>query len=322
MGKAFLGGTGGGSGGGGGEQPQLFAPIVDDTYTNAIIFSTNPQNGDFADTTKATIDGVEYTSPIIITEEMDGKTCRVVSSAENFTSAISEKVLSYVAPGEYSENLLFSSVTGGYQVYGIGTCKDLDIRIPPTYNGQNVLSIRNYCFQNNTLIKSVTIPNTVTTIGTDAFSGCSALASVTIPDTVTSIGQRAFKGTAITAVTIPSSVQTLDRVFIDCAALTNVTLNEGLKIIDWCFIGCDKLTNITIPSSVRELRNRALYCGSSGHKVTFILLPTIPPIISSSYDNPFGSYIEKIIVPKGWINTYKTATNWGGYARYMEEAEQ
>ena len=73
-----------------------------------------------------------------------------------------------------------------------------------------------------------TIPNSVTSIGDGAFSGCTSLTSVTIPNSVTSIGHWAFYGcTGLTSVTIPNSV-------------TNIG--------DWAFIGCTSLT-VTSPTA-------------------------------------------------------------------------
>ena len=65
----------------------------------------------------------------------------------------------------------------------------------------------------NTLIagcKNTVIPNDVTTVGEDAFFGCTSLTSVTIPDSVTSIGDFAFCGcTSLASVTIPDSVTSI-----------------------------------------------------------------------------------------------------------------
>ncbi len=65
-------------------------------------------------------------------------------------------------------------------------------------------------FHDCTGLTSVTIPNSVTSIGDGAFSDCSGLTSVTIPDSVTSIGDYAFSScTGLTSVTIPDSVTSI-----------------------------------------------------------------------------------------------------------------
>lgn len=81
--------------GGGGERPTLFAPNLE-VVGNKVIFSPNANNGGFEVTTIATIDGNEVTSPLTITQALDGKTLRVVSSAENFNNGVSQVELEYI----------------------------------------------------------------------------------------------------------------------------------------------------------------------------------------------------------------------------------
>jgi len=70
----------------------------------------------------------------------------------------------------------------------------------------------------------VTIPNSVTLIGSEAFSGCTGLMSVTIPNSVTTIGVGAFYGcTGLTSVTIPNSVTSIGyNTFSGCTSLTSI----------------------------------------------------------------------------------------------------
>ena len=71
---------------------------------------------------------------------------------------------------------------------------------------------------------SITIPSSVTSIGSGAFQDCTALTSVTIPSGVTSIGSLAFNGcTALTSITIPSSVTSIvSGAFQGCTNLTDI----------------------------------------------------------------------------------------------------
>ena len=88
-------------------------------------------------------------------------------------------------------------------------------------------------------ITSVTIPNSVTSIGKSAFSS-NQLTSVTIPDSVTSIGSYAFSSNQLTSVTIPNSVTSIG----SCAFLKksfsnpNLTkiINKTGKSFDWGYI--------------------------------------------------------------------------------------
>jgi alpha-tubulin suppressor-like RCC1 family protein len=89
----------------------------------------------------------------------------------------------------------------------------------------------------------VTIPNSVTSIETSAFSGCTGLMSVTIPDSVTIIGQEAFSGSGLTSVTIPDSVTSIgQQAFYGCVGLTSITIPSSVTSIrDWAFVGCTGL---------------------------------------------------------------------------------
>ena len=93
-------------------------------------------------------------------------------------------------------------------------------------------------------------------IPTNAFSGCSGLTSVTIPESVTSIGENAFSScSSLTSVTIPDSVTSIGRwAFYNCSSLTSITIPERVKSIrDGTFGNCGGLKIITIPRGVTDV---------------------------------------------------------------------
>jgi len=77
-----------------------------------------------------------------------------------------------------------------------------------------------------------TIPDSVISIGSGAFGGCSNLTNITIPDTVNSIGGNAFDTcTSLASITIPNSVNSIGNfAFYGCTRLTSVTFATGSNI--------------------------------------------------------------------------------------------
>ena len=206
----------------------------------------------------------------------------------------------------------------------------IDLNIPSELNGCPVTAIGDMAFYNRTYLASVIIPDSVTSIGQYAFSGCaltgitipdgvtsigngtfyncSSLASANIPDSVTSIGMYAFSNSALTSITIPGSVASIGMcVFADCSNLTSVNITGGVTGIgEYMFDNCTQLSNINIPDSVTSIGMNAFFSCCS---LTAI---TIPGNVSSIGESAFYycSYLTDITF-LGLTPT--TGTNWIAY---------
>ena len=136
-------------------------------------------------------------------------------------------------------------------------------------------------------ITSVTMPQSVKSIGNYAFTYCSLLETVVFENGLESIGDMAFMGTNITSVTMPQSVKSIGNIAFQSTPILVV-----------------EMLGTTPPTLV-----------GSGDSET-------GEIVYKTFGSPTadGGTLQQIIVPKGCSNVYKTATGWSTYANYIVEA--
>ena len=107
-----------------------------------------------------------------------------------------------------------------------------------------------------TNLTSIVIPDTVTEIGNWAFNDCKQLSSVSLSSKLTELGRSVFSNcTCLTSIRIPDTVTGMgDSVFSDCTALKDITWSKALETIEsYAFQNCSALTDVTIPDSVKSI---------------------------------------------------------------------
>lgn len=210
----------------------------------------------------------------------------------------------------------FDSATGTLTISGNGAMEDYEIaNDTPWYRvadqvqsiviNVGVTTIGSYSFaavfEN---LSSISIPDSVISIGEYAFSGCSKLNHVTIPNGVKQISEGAFKWCAgLRSVSIPKSVTYIrDRAFWQCSGLTSISLSSGLQEIgEDAFYQCTSLASISIPDTVTSIDEGAF---SECTGLTDVKLSNKLVTISESAFHSCSS-LKCIVIPESirWIET-------------------
>ena len=172
----------------------------------------------------------------------------------------------------------------------------------------SVTSIGRWAFQDCSALASVTIPNNVTSIGNEAFYGCSSIKNITIPNSVTSIGDYTFFGcSGLMSVTIPNRVTSIgERTFSGCSGLTSVTIGSGVTSIgSGAFNGCSNLTKAEY-ASIESLCKISFSDGVTTIDGRYYLYPS-NPLAYAQHLYIDGQEIKDVVVPEG-------VTSIGAYA--------
>ena len=153
---------------------------------------------------------------------------------------------------------------------------------------ESVTSIGSHAFSGHTSLTSITIPKSVTSIGWYAFCGCSSLSSITIPESVTSIGMEAFE---------------------ECSSLTSITIPEGVTNIEMgAFFHCSSLTTIVLPSTLIFIDQLA-FAGCPEQIDVYCYAEIVPTACLDVFPDLY-SYKSTLHVPTSALESYKTTEPW------------
>lgn len=113
-------------------------------------------------------------------------------------------------------------------------------------------------------VDEVIIPEGITYIGTNAFTGFYGITSITIPNSLTTIGDFAFISLNIKNVVLGNGVKRIGKkAFFDCIRLTQINIpNSVTNIGEEAFFNCSRLEKITIPSATKIGENTFGWCGA------------------------------------------------------------
>ena len=151
-------------------------------------------------------------------------------------------------------------------------------------------------FQNCSSLESVILPSRVTSLPPYCFDGCSSLTDVTLPSVITSVPNYCFRGcSALKTVDLPATVISMGQyAFNKCTSLTSAVLPTNMTTIPiGLFADCTSLRTITWPSALQSIGDRAFSgCRFEENNYTLVL----PSTVTSIGYNAFGA-LHHLIVP-------------------------
>ncbi len=186
--------------------------------------------------------------------------------------------------------------------------------------GSSVTRISDHAFFNLTCAKSLTLSNSIKSIGEAAFKNCYRLTgALNISNYVTSIGESAFYGTRFTSIVIGNGLTRIEsQTFGECRSLTSVKIGSSVSYIgERAFKNCSGLKSIYIPSAVTQIASSSptlgafygcnstlkIYCGKSSKPSTY-----------GTYWDTAYYYVST----DGTISTKKFNVYWGyTYSQYQ-----
>ena len=215
----------------------------------------------------------------------EGITLQFTVSSEELKTCYVSSVIS--DRGQLGEVMTIPEEVNGYTV----------TRLTYTYsspaNGNN-----KGLFRNCVTLKTINLPNTITTIGEYAFNGCTALENITLPKDLKKISESMFRGcTGLREIVLPDSVETIEKS---------------------AFYGCTGLEHVTLPASLTAIGGDAFYGCTSQMQLTALMSAPIT-LTPSKYvfgkDFPTGL---TLIVPEGCKAAYLEANVWKDFAIFEQ----
>lgn len=295
--------------------------------------------------TEAEITGYSGSGNMItIPSEADGLTVtaiayRAFQNNKSFYSVtIPDSVTSIGGEAFVGTSLLLAKLGDGLETIGDGVFADTGL-ITATL-GSGLKTIGNYAFVDCDELKSIDIPDSVTSIGEHAFDDCGALTSIVIPDSVTAIGDQAFKWCRkLAAVTLGSGLETIGEVAFQGTAITEITIPDSVTAIgNQAFSNCKSLQKAVIYSDnavfgsevfgISGIENNSgegiygfsgstaeTYAGVNSHKFNCIYTVTLNTNGGASMDAAYVLTGENLSKPSDPTRTGYTFAGW-----YTDEA--
>ena len=241
------------------------------------------------------------------------------------------------------EEISFPSTLKEIEKYAFYHCKSL---IKADLSRTKITSLPEGTFGYSEL-QSVSLPTSLTEIGSQVFLKTPKLTTIEIPLNVRSLGNEAFRESGLVSVRLPNNLSFLDqRVFYLCPNLQEVKtygdiivddpngsieaycfvlspeivtfeIPQNIRIIGQGVLNSQKVESITIPANVKQIEFSAF--NNSGIKTVIVKPTTVPTArLASTKWYGFPENVTSIQVPAGTAEQYKAASGWNEFANKIQ----
>ena len=187
----------------------------------------------------------------------------------------------------------------------------------------SVTSIGEMAFYRCHELKTVNLSDSLRSIAPLAFAQCEKIESIKLPKTLTSLGYSAFNGcSGLKTVKLPPELTSIESsVFGNCSSLTGVTIPPKVRSIGYeAFYKCSGLTYITLPDSLTQMGVSAFhYCSGLEHIFSYIKNPSQCDVYGSWRFEGIDKEKCVLHVPKGTTAAYRAENGWKDFINIVEE---
>lgn len=197
------------------------------------------------------------------------------SASITVPSKIGGKVVSSVSnlcSNNFKSRVTSITFSSGLKTIANGTFTDY-VNLERVSLPESLTSIGSTAFYGCSSLTGITVPTNVSTIGEAAFANCSSLLSANLTCVATNIPARLFDGcTSLATVTLPAYIDNISaNAFTGCSSLKSIAIPDGVKTIGTgAFLGCSSLASVKLPYELKTLEE---YAFSKCSSLTSVFIP-------------------------------------------------
>ena len=195
-----------------------------------------------------------------------------------------------------------------------------DIIIPEAVDYQGityqVTQIGDEAFRASNLL-SISIPESITIIGNDAFANCRKLSSLVLPNSVQDIGKNAFNSSKLSSINIPDGITIIRTgTFSHCSSLRSIKIPDTVTSLEsGVFYSCSALDSVSLSANLTAIGSTCFY-GCESLTSIVCMAKDVPKVKSSTFENTIIENIT-LYVPKNSVNKYKSQEPWSKFGKIV-----